>query len=110
MQKYYIGMIVVKLGKYFNNGSREFEFRWDKNIECEPFRIQFDQVYSTNKIMLKTLDSYTSWENTNDIVEVQVWGYKSGELPSIQISSSQGNYGVKNIVPMVIKIRINLLQ
>lgn len=86
-----------------NNGSREFEFRWDKNIECEPFRIQFDQVYSTNKIMLKTLDSYTSWENTNDIVEVQVWGYKSGELPSIQISSSQGNYGVKNIVPMVIK-------
>ncbi len=45
-----------------NNGSREFEFRWDKNIECEPFRIQFDQVYSTNKIMLKTLDSYTSWE------------------------------------------------
>ena len=53
--------------------------------------------------MLKTLDSYTSWENTNDIVEVQVWGYKSGELPSIQISSSQGNYGVKNIVPMVIK-------
>lgn len=86
-----------------NNGNKEFEFKWEKNIECEPIRINFDQVYTTNKIMLKTIDSYTSWENTNDIVEVQVWGNKSKALPSVEMDSFQGVFGVENIVLLTIK-------
>lgn len=84
-------------------GKSEYDLVWENNTECEGLEIKFDQEYLTNKVRFVVLDSYTSWENTNDLVELQVWGYQYSSLPSIELKQMQGTFGKENITAVKLK-------
>lgn len=86
-----------------NGISEEYTLPWNTDAECEAEYIHFDKEYTTNKMRLKVTDSYTSWENTNDIVEVQVWGYKTADLPSIELQQTEGIFGQDNTVTLSLR-------
>lgn len=86
-----------------NNGNKNFDFHWVTNGACEMLMFDFSKAYTTNKMMLRVTDSNTTWENTNNVVEVQTWGYEIGELPSIDMDFSEGIVQKENTISLVIK-------
>lgn len=99
---YYWNSLLNQWNEILINGKHKQNLTW-KGEELEKIEFQFDKACETSKIKMSVTDSYTEWENTNDIVEVQAWGYKKTDIPSVELEQTSGVYGQENIVSILVK-------